>query len=138
MVEKDSSRRKLTGAENRDLDIRISFMEGLIRRDAGYVEVLRVLGDDYTHRGRFADGLRVDEQLSQLLPADPLVHYNLACSHSLNGNFDQAATALNRALVLVYRDLKWITQDPCLSDFRQHPLYSGIRAKVRGMQMNET
>jgi len=138
MPEKDSSRRKLTGEKERDLDVRISFMEGLLRRDPGCVEALQVLGDDYTRRGRFIESLKVDEQLSQLLPSDPQIQYNLACSHSLNGNFDQAASALDRALDFGYRDLKWLSQDACLSDLRAHPVFRGIRAKIRGMKMNES
>ena len=46
----------------------------------------------------------MDQQLSRLQPRNPLVFYNLACSHSLNGEVDRAAAALERALALGYRD----------------------------------
>ncbi|MBT7910449.1 MAG: hypothetical protein HN607_07935, partial [Verrucomicrobia bacterium] len=58
-------------------------MEGLTKRDPQYVEALQLLGDNYTKRDRFHDGLTVDEHLSQLLPEDSMVYYNLACSYSL-------------------------------------------------------
>ncbi len=71
-------RKKLTRLEQRDLDIEIAFIEGVIRRDPRYVEALQILGDDYTRRGRLIEGLKIDEQLAKLRPDEPLVHYNLA------------------------------------------------------------
>lgn len=129
MAEKIS--RKLSREEQRELDIKISFMEGVVKRDPGYVEALQVLGDEYTRRGRFVAGLKVDEQLSQLRPEDPLVQYNLACSYSLTGSFNQAAAALGKALDLGYRDFKWLAKDEDLEDLRKHPLFKGIRDKMR-------
>ena len=86
-------RKKLTRLEQRDLDIEIAFIEGVIRRDPRYVEALQILGDDYTRRGRLIEGLKIDEQLAKLRPDEPLVHYNLACSYSLTSQFDAAVTA---------------------------------------------
>ena len=134
MPEKIGAKKKLSRDEERELDIKICFMEGVVKRDPAYVEALQILGDDYTRRGKFVAGLKVDEQLSQLRPGDPLVQYNLACSYSLTGNFNQAIAALEKALNLGYRDFKWLAQDPDLSDLRLHPLYKNIRAKVRHLQ----
>lgn len=138
MPEKSCAKKKLTRDEERELDVKISFLEGVVKRDPGYVEALQILGDDYTRRGKFVAGLRVDEQLSQLRPADPLVQYNLACSYSLTGNFNQALAALEQALNLGYKDFKWLAQDPDLSDLRLHPLYKNIRAQVRRMQSKKS
>ena len=125
----------LTRKETRELDVKISFLEGLLRRDPQYVEALQMLGDHYTQRGRFDNSLRVDQQLSRLQPCNPLVFYNLACSHSLNGDFDRAATALEKALALGYRDFKWLARDPDLRPLRQHPLYRSIQSKIRKMKV---
>lgn len=134
MPEKSCTKKKLNREEERDLDVKISFMEGVVKRDPGYVEALQILGDDYTRRGKFVSGLRVDEQLSQLRPGDPLVYYNLACSYTLTGNYNQAVAALEKALNFGYRDFKWLSQDPDLSELRQHPLYKNIRATVRRLK----
>ena len=75
------------------LDTRIEFMEGIVRRDPDYVDALQLLGDDYTQRGRFPEGLQVDERLASLEPQNSLVFYNLACSYSLTGQFDRAGRA---------------------------------------------
>lgn len=117
------------------MDVRISFLEGLVRRDPQYVEALQILGDHYTLRGKFGLSLKVDQQLSRLQPRNPLVFYNLACSHSLNREFDRAAAALERALALGYRDFKWLARDPDLRSLRQHPLYRSIESKIRKMKV---
>jgi tetratricopeptide (TPR) repeat protein len=133
MPYKSSGRKKLTREEQRDLDIEIGFIEGVVNRDPGYVEALQILGDNYTRRGRLEDGLRVDERLSLLRPEDALVHYNLACSYSLTSQFDAAIAALNRALDLGYRDFRWMAKDPDLKSLRRHPLYRKIRARIKSM-----
>jgi tetratricopeptide (TPR) repeat protein len=136
MPEKRSCRpKRLTRRETRELDIKISFLEGLVRRDPHYVEALQVLGDHYTQRGEYDHSLQVDEQLSRLEPSNPLVFYNLACSYSLNREFDRAAASLEKALTLGYRDFKWLAKDPDLQPLRQHPLYRSIETKIRKMRI---
>jgi hypothetical protein len=125
----------LTRREARELDVKISFLEGLVRRDPDYVEALQVLGDHYTERGDVSRSLHVDRQLSRLQPCNPLVFYNLACSHSLNGELNEAVSALETALCLGYRDFKWLARDPDLSQLRQHPLYRRIQSRIRKMKV---
>ena len=127
--------KKMTREQERSLDIEIGFLEGVVRRDPAYIDALQILGDNYTRRGRFEDGLKVDEQLVRLRPADALVHYNLACSCSLTEQFESAAVALNRALDLGYRDFKWLSKDPDLAKLRKHPLYKKIRARIKAMEI---
>jgi tetratricopeptide (TPR) repeat protein len=127
--------KKLTRRELRELDVKITFMEGIVRRDPEFVEALQLLGDHYTQRGHFENSLKVDKQLSRLEPRNPLVFYNLACSYSLNGNFDLAAAALERALTLGYLDFRWLARDPDLLRLRKHPLYRTIEAKIRKMKV---
>ena len=136
MPQKSSVRsKKLTRKELRDLDVKIAFLEGIVGRDPEYVEALQILGDHYTQRGKFEHSLKVDEQLSRLEPRNPLVFYNLACSYSLNSDFDMAAAALERALTLGYRDFKWLAKDPDLRLLRKHPLYRTIEDKIRRMKV---
>ena len=136
MPEKNSAKnKKLTRREVRDLDIKITFMEGIVRRDPRFVEALQILGDHYTQRGRFDHSLKVDKRLSRLEPQNPLVFYNLACSYSLTEQFESAAVALNHALDLGYRDFKWLSKDPDLAKLRKHPLYKKIRARIKAMEI---
>lgn len=133
MAERDKA--KLGREERRNLDIEIGFLEGLTRRDPSYTEALKLLGDDYTRRGRFEDGLKVDAQVAQLRPTDPWAHYNLACSYALTNRPEAAYAELNHALDHGYRDFRWLAKDPDLAAFRKHPLYRKLRARVRAMQI---
>jgi tetratricopeptide (TPR) repeat protein len=135
MPKKQMVRKKLTRQEQKELDIEIGFMEGVIHRDPAYIEALQILGDDYTRRGRFIEGLTVDQRLAELRPREPLVYYNLACSFSLTKQFERGIDALERALTLGYRDFKWMAKDPDLANLRKHPLYKNIRGRIRAMQI---
>ena len=120
-----------------ELDTKIQFMEGLVRRDPDYVDALQLLGDHYTQRGRFTEGLHVDERLARLEPNNPTVFYNLACSYSLTMEFDRAIAALDRAIELGYRDFKWLIKDPDLKRLRAQPAYEEIKEKIRRYKNKE-
>lgn len=128
-------RKKLNRLEKRELDIEIGFLEGLVRRDPGYIDALQILGDDYTKRGKFTLGLKIDQRLAVLRPRDSLVYYNLACSYSLTGQQEEAANALQQALEYGYRDFKWLNDDPDLVDLREHDCYMKVRSKVRELKV---
>jgi hypothetical protein len=134
MPERSSRQTSLNAEQVRNLDIEIGFLEGVVGRDPAYVEAPQVLGDDYTRRGRFAEGLRVDVHLSRLRPDDALVQYNLACSYSLTDQPQLAVMALSRALDLGYRDFKWLRRDPDLRKVRRHPLFRPIRERIRSLE----
>ena len=121
-------------AEQRDLDTKIEFIEGLVRRDPDYVDALQILGDHYTQRGRITEGLQVDERLARLEPQNPLVFYNLACSYSLADEIDRAAAALEKALSLGYRDFAWLVKDPDLKKLRAQPAFDELKAKIRALK----
>jgi len=131
MPAKNTAQKKLSRVEQRDLDTKIEFIEGLVRRDPNYVDALQILGDHYTQRGRIREGLKVDERLARLEPANPLVFYNLACSYSLSGDFEQAVGALEKALHLGYRDFDWLAKDPDLKPLRANPAFDDLKAKIR-------
>jgi len=135
MPAKSNARKRSGSASQRELDVKIGFMEGLVRRDPDYVDALQLLGDHYTRRGRFSEGLEVDERLARLDPENALVFYNLACSYSLTDQFDRAGLALEKALTLGYRDFSWIAKDPDLKKFRQQPAYDQIKDKVRRLKI---
>lgn len=130
-VKKSSNRKKNANRQQaREMDVQIGFLEGVIRRDPRYVEALQLLGDNYTKRGRYVEGLKVDEQLTQLDPQNPLTFYNLACSYSLTDKFEAAAEAVEKALDLGYRDFTWLTRDPDLKKLRQHAVFERVRERI--------
>lgn len=119
------------------MGVEISFLEGLKQRMPSDVELLKLLGDDYTRVGRCEEGLGVDEQLARLLPSDPLVHYNLACSLSLLSRVDEAALALKRSILLGYDDLIWMESDPDLENLRKSGQFEAIATSLKDLGSRE-
>jgi tetratricopeptide (TPR) repeat protein len=134
MPVKSHSKKKPTSATHRELDAKIEFMEGLVRRDPNYVDALQLLGDHYTQRGKLVEGLKVDERLARLEPTSPLVFYNLACSYSLTDQIDRAALALEKAIQLGYTDFKWLVKDPDLKKLRAHPAFDEIKRHIKALK----
>lgn len=116
-------------ATNREVEI--SFLEGLRARSPECPDVLRLLGLAYSQSGRYAEALDVDRLLIRLLPDDPRVFYNLACSYSLARQPARSITALGRALNRGYRDYRWILKDPDLANARRHPLFRWISERIQ-------
>ena len=135
MPKKASIPKHLSRKEQQNLDIEIGFLEGLIRRAPDDIDALQVLGNDYTRRGLFDEGLRIDERLVKLRPSDAMVHYNLACSYSLTNQVDLAADALLLALKLGYRDFRWLLEDPDLENLRCARKFRTIQTKIRALRI---
>lgn len=110
-------------AEQSQLDFELDFFAGILDRHPCYIDVLRAQGNNLTLKGRYAEGLQVDKRLVQLRPADPLAHYNLACSYALLKRTDHAIKTLRRAVELGYRDFRYMREDRDLDSVRQDPRF---------------
>ena len=100
------------------LDFELEFYGCILQRQPDYVDVLRVMGNLLTLKGRYSDGLQVDRRLVQLRPHDALAHYNLACSFALLKRPDQALKTLRKAVELGYRDFRYMREDRDLDSIR--------------------
>jgi len=100
------------------LDFEIEFFGRILDQHADFVDVLRVQGNNLTLKGRYAEGLQIDKRLIKLRPADPLAHYNLACSYALLKRPDNAIKTLRRAVELGYRDFRYMREDHDLDSIR--------------------
>ena len=109
-----------------DLDFEISFYEQLLKHNPNFVNALIALGDAYTRRGRYKDGLKIDQKLVKLKPDDPMVYYNLACSYSLLKIVDVCLEALRKAIQLGYGDFAYMEKDPDLQFIRKDPHYKEL------------
>jgi tetratricopeptide (TPR) repeat protein len=110
-------------AEQSQLDFEIDFFTHILDRKADYVDVLRVLGNNLTLKGRYVQGLAIDKRLVQLRPKDALAHYNLACSYALLNRGDQALRTLRLAVELGYRDFRYMREDRDLDSIRHDPRF---------------
>jgi hypothetical protein len=109
--------------EQSQLDFEVDFFGGILERKPDYVDVLRIMGNNLTLKGRFALGLVIDRRLVQLRPHDPLAHYNLACSYALLKRIDQALRTLKQAVELGYRDFRYMREDRDLEAIRHDPRF---------------
>jgi tetratricopeptide (TPR) repeat protein len=109
--------------DQNQLDFELDFFGGVLTRQPDYVDVLRVMGNLLTLKGRFAEGLQVDKRLVQLRPNDALANYNLACSYALLKRPDLALKTLRRAVELGYRDFRYMREDHDLDSIRHDPRF---------------
>jgi tetratricopeptide (TPR) repeat protein len=88
-----------------------------------YVDVLRVLGNLLTLKGKYAEGLAIDKRLVRLRPSDALAHYNLACSYALLKRVDMSLKTLRTAMELGYSDFRYMKEDNDLESIRHDPRF---------------
>ncbi len=108
----------------------MEFMKAVARRCPQDVDVLKVLGDLYTRAGSYEDGLQTDLELTKLCPREPLVWYNLACSYALLNRTDEALAALERSIVLGYRDVRWIREDRDLNSLKNDRRFDALLQRL--------
>ncbi|MCK9595417.1 MAG: hypothetical protein PHH68_04515 [Candidatus Omnitrophica bacterium] len=101
------------------LDFEIRFFEGLLEKKPDFIEALIALGENYTRKGLYDKGLKVDTRLAMLRPDDETVHYNLACDYSLLKEAELCLEALEKAIDLGYDDFKYMLKDPDLEYIRK-------------------
>ena len=63
----------------------IEFYEKILQERPNFIEALRVLAEIYTKSGEHKKGLELDKKLTELLPDDHIVHYNLAFAAKKGG-----------------------------------------------------
>ncbi|MBF0522165.1 MAG: hypothetical protein HQL24_03805 [Candidatus Omnitrophica bacterium] len=102
-----------------DQDFEIAFYEGLLKKNPDFVDALIAIGDLYTKKGLYQEGLDVDIKLSSLRPDDAIVFYNLACSYSLLQQIDKSFDAIKNAIELGYEDFDYLLKDEDLKHLRE-------------------
>ncbi|MBL7222463.1 MAG: hypothetical protein ISS72_01290 [Candidatus Brocadiae bacterium] len=121
-------------SDGEDLDFEIDFYKSVLDQVPDCVDVLMALSNGYTRQGQFAEGLSIDERLCVLRSNDPIVRYNLACSHSLLGQYELSIEALRQAVVLGYSDVGFLQKDPDLEGLRTDPRYATLLEQLLGQQ----
>lgn len=109
--------------EQHQLEFEIELFGRILERCPDYVDVLRVMANNLTLKGRYAEGLQVDKRLVQLRPNDALAHYNLACSYALLKRSELSIKTLRRAVELGYHDFRYMREDRDLDAIRHDPRF---------------
>lgn len=113
------------------MDFEIRFYEGLLQKKPDFVQALIALGNLYTKKGLYAQGLEIDKKLAALKPEDPIILYNLACSYSLLKDTDSALKTIKRAVTYGYDNLDHLEQDNDLSNLRNDDRFKKYLARIR-------
>ncbi|MBN3041097.1 MAG: hypothetical protein JW867_08205 [Candidatus Omnitrophica bacterium] len=125
-------KKKTRPAKRKDFEIR--FYEDILKERPDCVNVLIPLGDAYTRKGFYKEGLDVDKKLAKLKPSDPTIHYNLACSLSLVGKLPEALKELKKAVLFGYDEFTYIKEDADLDSLRQLPEFKVFFAKLQRLK----
>lgn len=94
------------------------------------LDALAELGQIYSRLGEWRKGLEVDRQLVRLVPENPTVHYNLACSLAVLGQTDPALEALERAVERGYADAEFMQGDADLESLRREPRFLELLGRL--------
>ena len=113
-------------SEARHDRVELRFLKKISARLPDDLEVLQALAELYTKTGQYDKGLVIDIQLSQLLPNDDLVWYNLGCSYALTSRLDEAFEALAQSIELGYGDYDWMKTDPDLANLITDPRFESL------------
>lgn len=112
--------------EKRQAETEVRLLEGIRKRCPEDDLVWRALADLYTRVGRYEDGLAEDLKLADAFPREPDIWYNLACSHALLGQVDEAFGALHKAVDCGYRNIEWMKEDEDLELIRDDPRFQQL------------
>ena len=113
------------------MDFEIKFFEAVLQKRPHFIEALVALGDLYTKKGLYEKGLTVDEKLTKLRPHDPVILYNLACSHSLLNDIEKSLKTIKLAIELGYDDFEYLEYDSDLKNLRQDSRFQEFFYKIR-------
>lgn len=112
-------------------EFQIGFLEAALQSNPENTDLLLELGEVYTLSGQIRRGLAIDTKLARLLPDDPMVLYNFACSLALTGQPHKALKNLHKAVLKGFTDFSWMEKDPDLASLRDQPAYQDLVHRSR-------
>lgn len=113
------------------MEFEINFYEKLLEEQPNFKECMKVLAELYTKIGMYKNGLELDKKLSQLLPSDATVFYNLACSYSLIGDVDNSFNSIKKAVELGFNDFDYMRQDADLMNLKKDKRFDNFLPQNR-------
>ena len=109
----------------------VDFYQIVTERQPENLEVFAELAQAHTRLGDFERGLALDRHLTRLLPEDPTVRYNLACSLALTDRTLESLETLEHSINLGYDDPAYLVQDEDLVNLRELPRFQEIVRRLR-------
>jgi len=108
------------------VDFEVEFFTSILERSSEFIEVLRAQAKNLSVKGRYAESMQIDQRWVRLRPADPLAHYNLACTYALLKQSELAITTLRKAVECGYRDFRHIREDRDFDSIRKDPRFRAL------------
>ncbi len=127
---------ELTRKMGLDFQIRL-LRRALAREPEDFATAFR-LSNLLSAAGRHQEALALDLRLVGMRPDDPVVHYNLACSHALLGRRKEALASLERAVELGWTDASFMLSDEDLRPLRGDPGFLRILHRLLPSSESET
>lgn len=78
------------------------------------------MSTSYLKLGNYDEALKTLKELEAITPDHPLLHYNLACYHSLRQEIAASLQEMKKTIELGYQDFTSLQNDPDLEYLRQH------------------
>ena len=113
-----------------ELDFRMGFLEAALPARSEDRDLLSELGEIYTRRGMYREGLALDIKLARLFPDDPVVNYNLACSLALSGETERSVKAIQKAILKGFAEFDLLRSDEDLASLRELPEFRALLEKA--------
>lgn len=113
-----------------NFEIEKNFYEKLIKINPDFLEVLFQLSRIYISQKRYKKVLKIDKKIVKLLPFDPISYYNLACDYSILGHTENSLKNLKIALLLGFKNNKYIKKDPDLKNLRDSAKFKKLVKKI--------
>lgn len=109
----------------------MDFYQVVTERQPENLEALAELAQAHTRLGQWERGLELDRRLVRMLPEDPTIRYNLACSLALTDRTLEALEALEAAIELGYDDVDYLLNDPDMSGLQNEPRFVELVRRLR-------
>ncbi len=107
-------------------EFELDFFRRILQRAPENVDVLRLAAELLSRQGLHSEALGLDTRLARLVPDDPTIRYNFACSLALAGQADLAMVELDSAMILGYDDFAHLESDPDLASLHDLEAYQEL------------
>ena len=94
-----------------------------LHHDRTLREVYVNLSTAYLQGKNFPDAFKALKDLEKHQPQHPMLHYNMACYHSLTGDTASSLNSLQHAVKLGFKNKQQIQTDPDLKNLRRGTLF---------------
>ena len=91
-----------------------------LHHDKTLYEVYVNLSTAYLQGKAYPEALRTLRELESMQPQNPMLHYNMACYHSLTGDTKSSLESLKKAAELGFKNKRQIENDPDLKNLRKN------------------